>query len=130
MIQIGIFSLLTGFPGVAALVGTRVIPVTLPEPPILPALTYQFAGGSSQPTFETSGMQKQRVQFDCWGQSYDDAASLRAALIAALNGYQGALSDGTYLQNAELLQSMDFFENEARQYRCMVEFYLWYDFPS
>jgi hypothetical protein len=132
MIQTGLFSLITGFSSVSALIGTRLHPLSLREAETLPAMTYQLVGGSSDPTFETSGMQRLRVQFDCWGENYDDAAGLRDALIKALNGYQGLLSDGTYLQNADLISSIgaDYFEDMPRQYRCMVEFYFYFVFPS
>lgn len=129
MIQTGIFSLLTGISAISGLVGTRVYPVTLPENPTLPALSYQIAGGSSLPTFETSGMQRLRVQFEARGATYDDAANLRAVLIAELNGMQAALSDGTTLQNAELIESIDYFDQDPRQFRCGVEFYLHFTFP-
>lgn len=127
-LKAGIFSLITGDANVGQLNGTRVYPILLPEAATLPAIRYQFAGGSSEPTFETSGMQKLRVQFDCFGLDPDSADVLRSTLIKALNGHVGALSDGTYLQNADLIQSVDYFENDARQYRCMVEFYLYFDF--
>lgn len=123
----GIFSLLTADAGVAALVATRVFPVEVPEDVTLPALLYRFVGGTSSPTLMTSGMQKARVQFDCYGETYDDASALRNAVVAALNGYQGTLADGTLLQNAWALgPGTDFFEDDPRQFRCMVEFYLMY----
>jgi hypothetical protein len=72
-----------------------------------------------------------RVQFDCWGEDCDTAAGLRAAVIAALNGYQGQLSDGTFLLNAELVDpGSDFYEDDSREVRCMVEFYLLFNFTS
>lgn len=125
----GLFSALTADAGIAALIGTRVYPVMLPENPTLPALIYKFVGGRSTPTLTTSGMQRSRLEIDCYGATYDDASALRSAVIAALNGLQGQLADGTYLQNADLLNpGLDFFEDEPRQYRCMVEFYLFYTF--
>lgn len=127
----GLFSLLTADSGIAALIGTRVYPVMLPEDPTLPALLYKFVGGASSPTLTTSGMQRSRLEIDCYGATYDDASALRSAVIAALNGFQDELGDGTYLQNAELLNpGLDFFEDEPRQYRCMVEFYLFYTFQT
>lgn len=129
MIEQGIYSLLRNDAGVAALAGTRVFPVLLPESPTLPALTYQVVGGSSDQTFETSGYQRLRVQLDCWGESYADAVTLRAAVSKAVDGYQGPLSDGTFLLDAQTLQTADFFEQEARQYRAMLEVYLYFDLP-
>ena len=134
MIQAGIFNLLSQNSSIAAMAGSnpaRIWPVLLPEDPTLPAITYHVIGGASMPTLSTSGMQRLRMQFDCWGADYDDAATLRAALIAALNGYQGTLSDGTYLQYAQLIgPGTDFFEDAPRTFRCLCEFYLLYDLNS
>lgn len=128
MILTGLVALITGTTAWSNLAGTRLYPVTLPEAPTLPAATYHIIGGTSEPTFETSGMQKLRVQFDHYGNTYAAANQLREATRTLLNGYQGTLSDDTVLQNANLIQSVDFFENDARQYRCMSEFYLYFDF--
>lgn len=123
----GLFALLTGDSGVAALIATRMYPVELPEGEQLPALLYRFVGGKSSPTLTTSGMQRARVQFDCFGDTYDDASSLRAAVVGALNGYVGTLADGTELQNADVMgPGTDFFDDDPRSFRCMVEFYLYY----
>ena len=129
MIQAGIFSLLSQNTSISALIGSRIYPVLLPEDSTLPAMTYHVIGGASMPTLSTSGMQRMRMQFDCWGQTYDDAATLRSTLISALNGYQGTLSDGTNLQFAQLIgPGTDFFEDAPRQFRCMCEFYLFFNF--
>lgn len=130
MILTGLFNLITTTTAWEALAATRLYPVTLPEIPTLPAATYHVIGGTSDPTFETSGMQKLRIQFDHYGNTYADANTLREATRVLLNGFVGALSDGTYLEDAQLIQSVDFFENDARQYRCMSEFYLYFNFTN
>jgi hypothetical protein len=123
--------LLNGLQALVAIeTGAYLFPVILPENQALPALTYQIVGGVSYPTFNTSGMQKQRVQFDCYGKSYLSAATVRATLIAALNGYKGTLADGMVLQFANYIQSVDHFEDDARQFRCTCEFYLFFNFAS
>lgn len=127
----GIFSLLTANAAVSALIASRVYPVLLPEDPTLPAICYKLIGGRSDATLSTSGMQRTRLEINCYGADYDGASALRTAVIKALEGYQGALSDGTFLQNADLVSpGTDFFEDEPRQYRCMVEFYLLYTFQN
>ncbi|HEV2463549.1 MAG TPA: DUF3168 domain-containing protein [Acidobacteriaceae bacterium] len=135
MIEAGITAFLQASSALAALVGTRIYPTQLPDSTVYPAITYQMVGGNSKPTLDTSGVQKLRMQFDCWsaatpdGGTYAQAASVREALIAALNGVQTTLSDGTRLLTADLVNpGMSFFEREALQYRCMVEFYLLYTF--
>jgi hypothetical protein len=129
MIQAGIYSLLTADPGVSTIVGTRVFPPPLTEQTEMPCVLYSFVGGSSTATFATAGMQRLRMQLDCWAADYDAAAALREAVVRALNGYQGQLSDGTFLSNAFMVNpGIDFFEDDSREVRCMVEFYLLFDF--
>ncbi len=128
MIETGIFALLTGNANISAIVGTRVYPGNLPEPPVLPAISHRLVGGNSDPTFDTSGLQRQRREFNCHAGTDDAALALRAVLIQEMNGYRGVLSDGTVLQNMDLVQSMDFFDEDPRQFRCMVEFYLYFTF--
>lgn len=124
-----IFSLLTMAKGDST---ARVHPVLLPENEPLPAITYQVVGGSSEPTFETSGWQRLRLQVDVFGpysrgrDGYRAASGIRETLVAALDGYAGVLSDGTMLQQVEYIQPIDGFQQDARQYRCGVEFYLYF----
>ena len=121
-LEAGIFALITGAPSVSALIATRLFPTTLPEGVTLPAVRYLTAGGSNQPTFQTSGMQRWRFQFDCIGATPDDAFAVRTALIALLNGWSGTLTDGTRATFL-LIQPLDGFDSAPRQYRCGVEFY-------
>jgi hypothetical protein len=130
MIEAGLFNLLSGSSGIASFCDSRIYPVILPEDPQLPALTYQLISAQPSPTLTTSGMQRFRIQFDCWAETYADAVGLRAALTETLNGFQGTLNDGTALQDAQLEQVVDFFGDDDRFYRCMVEFILLFNFRS
>lgn len=130
MIDAGLWHLLSTTAAITAICKTRIYPIILPPDPTWPAMTYQIIAATPEPTLDTAGFQRWRLQFDCWANTYADAASLRAALIRTLNGYQGTLSDGTLLQDAEFIQVTDFFADDARVYRCMVEFYLYFTFSS
>jgi hypothetical protein len=124
MIETSLYAVLSGNSAITAIVGTRIFPLTVPEDWNLPALTYQVISSVSHPTFSTAGEQRIRVQIDCWADTYSDAVSLRAAVISALNGY----SDVNF--TAQLLNKTDYYEHEALQYRCLIEFYLWSSDPS
>ena len=110
-------------------------PVKLPEKAMFPAGTYHIVGGSSSPTFETSGMQRLRAQFDVFSEAqgvatYREATRARDALRQILNGFQGQLPNGEFVQNAELIQSVDQYESDPRQFRCMSEYYFFFTFPN
>lgn len=127
MISEGIFSLLSTDAGVSALVGTRVYPVRLPTNPTYPCVRYLIVGGSSDPTFKTSGLQRIRLQVDGFGATHKSADAVRDAVTALLDGYVGTLSDGTYVQNITQIQPLDYDDPDALAFRCMVEFYVLFD---
>ena len=140
MILAGIVALIVqAGSGLEAITASRIFPVTLPENIGAdlgggPAIVYRVIGGSSDATLETSGMQKLRVQFDCYAvgsstaSGYGVAVGVREALRLLLNGYQGALPDGSFLDNADLIESRDVFMNDARQYVAEIEFRLLFTF--
>lgn len=97
-----------------------------------PLLSYQWVGGASDPTFSTSGLNRGRLQIDCWGLTKQTAVALANAVIAALDGFQGVLSDGTPVANAWLINppGVDYFSGDSRFRRRMLEFYVLYTFTS
>jgi hypothetical protein len=107
-----------GSTSVASLTGGRIYPVILPSEVILPAIHYLFVGGSSDPTFTTSGTQKYRVEINCWASTWGAAKALRAAVIHTLNGYQ----DGN--TTIQFLMNRDFYDHELLQFRAIAEFYI------
>jgi hypothetical protein len=130
MIEAGLFNLLSTAPSVTALCGTRVYPDVRPEEPVYPLIVVKEIAGRANPTLDTSGMQRDRFQFDCYGSSKNDASLLRDALRKTLNGYNGLLSDGTLLQNAVLMNKTSSFSGTPRIYCCTYEFYLFYNFTN
>jgi len=127
--------------GLEAITANRIFPVTLPENIAaaaytggFPAMTYQVVGGTGQPGLKTSGPQRWRVQFDCYGvgtataSGYSAAKGVREALRLLLNGFSGALPDGSVVESILWIQPIDYFESAARQYRCACEFYVNFNF--
>lgn len=130
MIQIGLYNLLVNDPGLSALIADRITPVMLPEDPTLPALTYLDISLVSEPTFESSGMQRMRVQFDSHAEGYQQSIAVQDALRLCLDGYQGLLSDGTFLQNAQRISAMSAYDDVPRQFRAVSEYYLFFTLTS
>lgn len=130
MIEQGLWQLLSTTSAIASLCGTRIYPVTLPTGPAYPCVLYKTIAAKPSPTLQTSGYQRWRIEFDCFAETYAGAAAVRSALRSTLEGFRGTLNDGTYLQDAQFIQLGDMFEDDARVYRCMVEFYLFFDFSS
>jgi hypothetical protein len=102
----------------SAICATRIYPLVLPKDPVFPAITYSFVGGSSQATNDTLGTQRQRVEVNCWGNTYLDAITLRYAVIMTLSQYK---DQGVFIS---FLQSTNLFDPDLLEYRAMAEFYI------
>jgi len=121
MIETDFYDLLVSFQAITELCGAGTLgiyPLVLPTEPCLPAIVYSFIGATSNPTFDTSGFTRYRVQVDCFATTYLQAITLRAAVVDALNGY----SDGN--MSIEKLHPIDFYDHELKQYRALIEFYV------
>ena len=118
MIETVFRSALTSATSVTAIVGTRIYPLVLPTDPTLPAIEFTFVAGSNIPTMDSMGVQKYRVEVNCWGDTYGDAVSLRYAVVKALSGYT---SGNTSIQ---YLMPQDDFDNDLLQYCATAEFYV------
>jgi hypothetical protein len=128
--------------GLQAITASRIFPGVLPEAVGAalgvdgPAMVFKVIGGRSDATLETSGLQTLRLQFDCYAvgtataSGYAVANSVREALRVLLNGYSDTLPDGSFLDNADLIEGRDAYMNEARQYVAEIEFRLLYTFTE
>ena len=97
-----------------------------PEGAALPALTFQIVGGRANPGLTNSGPQRWRVQFDVRAEDAVSAAgSGRENVIRkVLNGFSGVPVVGAPWVDILLIQALDYFDNEARQFRKGAEFYV------
>jgi hypothetical protein len=97
-------------------------PMLLPEGTSL-GTTWRVVGGSSDPTFTTSGPQRLRIEFDCYATSYAAADALRSVIRT--------ISDGTFLQNCIFIQPIDHpYDYQPRLYRLGAEYYLFFNLTS
>ena len=79
-------------------VGERVYPLALPQGVDLPAMTYRVVSDvhtishsivQDHPTYTGTMRSDTRVQFDCYGRDYDEAAALCDELVIAAVGHHG-----------------------------------------
>ena len=123
MIDTGIYELITANAAAIGLVG-GLHPNVLPKEPQYPAATYMEVGGSSQPTFETLGPQRERWQFDIFGQDRKSTMAVYWAFRLKFEGFRGVLPDGSVLTDMEHIERQTFFDDLALSYRVMSEWYL------
>ena len=129
MIDEGIYELVAAHASDLGLVG-GLHPGVLPKLPTYPAATYQNVGSASWQTFETSGFQRERWQFDFYAGSSKAAGMLYGVFRAFFEGYQGVLPDGTPLQNVEhITRDGPRFDDASLNFRVTAEFYLYFTLP-
>ncbi len=108
---------LTGNGAVAALVGTRVYPVVLPQNPTLPAIVYQeLRTGTVVASDGDTGLREGRWQLSLWGASYPAVKGLRDAVVGAVNGYAGGV-----VQRVGIDAMRDDYDPETLWWRQVVE---------
>jgi hypothetical protein len=84
MIEEDIYTALSGFAGLSALVSTRIYPKRAPQGATFPHVVYQRVSGARITNLDTESIQNPRYQFDCWSTSYDEAKAVAVQLEAAL----------------------------------------------
>lgn len=97
-----IYSILANDADVAALVGTRIYPMFVPQGASMPAITYQRIVGVRDHVLDgTTEMAEAVYQINCWSDEYSETRDLADAVRGALDDYEGTVG-GVVIQNIHL----------------------------
>jgi hypothetical protein len=116
---------------ILALVGTRIYPNYAPIGVANPCITYtKISGEDVRSAAGDSGLSSANVQIGCWADTYLEAATIRAAVIACLNDYVGTV-DGIAFQVIALMNDFDAPvvepENEEQnEFGKLLDFIIWF----
>ena len=92
MIEPAIVTLALADPATAALIGTRIFPLLLPDDCQKPAVSYRLVSTLDQNTLDGPlGLVQVRLQIDSWGDAYADAKNVAQALYNLLDDYTGTV---------------------------------------
>ena len=92
-VEQALFTRLSGFAGLTALVSTRVFPVTLPQQVTYPAVVMQKVSAVRHPAFNTdSGVTSARFQVSAFGKTYSATKAVIDQVRAALQRFRGTVS--------------------------------------
>lgn len=116
---------LAGYPGLNALIGTRVYPVQLPNTAVMPAVTYQRI--DTMPMQHRSSRRanygRPRFQIDGWATSYSGAVTLRAQIREAMGDF---IKDADPRIDVALLKDdRDIVESSPGRWRCSLDYHIW-----
>jgi hypothetical protein len=89
-------------------------------------------GGGADPTLDTAGVIRQRIEVSAHSQNADEAAALLDALVIALIQWQPqTFPNGARLIDTNLINpGSDFEAGESRYFRCFCEFAVLYSLPN
>jgi hypothetical protein len=120
MVETNIYSILSTTTAVTAITGTRIYPTELPTDATLPAIVYTVISSVSMPTFETAGMDRVRLEIDCWGADALTAINLRSVVRQNIDGYFTASPSITIYH----LSDSTMFREKEYQYTARAEYYV------
>jgi hypothetical protein len=121
-IETTLVTLITGTAGVSALIGTRMYPRLMPDNATLPCVVYDEMNTRTEVRADgDTGLRVGRYKLHYWDRSYGGIKAGKAALLAAINGYQSGAVD-----RIEVTDMRDDYEPETMWYRQLVEFEIYY----
>lgn len=109
-------ALLRASAAVAAIVGTRIWPVRMPDNATLPGVVYQRVSTVESPDLGARSLRESRFQLDCWADRFGDTVTTAAAVIAALDYKSAASIDRILIDSAR-----DLYDDAAMLYRRSVD---------
>lgn len=116
MIEEDIFTALSGFAGLSALVSDRIYPLRLPQGGSLPAIVYTRVSGERVNNLDGENIQNPRYQVDCWAENYAGAKAAAA---------QVELAFAASTLQAVLIADRDDKDDTVKIYRVSMDFSVW-----
>jgi len=117
-----LFSRLSGFAGITALISSRIYPIKIPPNTTMPALTYtRISGRRIESLLGNSALCYARYQLDAWGRKYSDVKALAEQVRLCLEGYKGTLA-GVIFYGVNYLGDQDLYEDDTEVFRVSMDF--------
>jgi hypothetical protein len=124
-VEEALFAYLRAHPGLAALVGSRIYPLKLPQNVTLPAVAYQRISTSWRYALGGSGprLTQVRFQISCWAEKYETAKAVASQVRGALGNFSGVMggTSGVRVLATTLAAEADVYEPETGLYNAPVD---------
>lgn len=121
-VEENLFTRLSNFAGLTALVSTRIFPNILPQKPTFPAISYRRVSavrascmGVDRPNVEA------RFQVDIWALTYTSARQTADQVRKALQRY-----NTTDIEDIFIESEIELYEDESRTHHIAVDFIVHY----
>lgn len=118
MIEETIYSRLSGFAGLTALVSTRIYPIILPQGVTYPAVTYQRISAEAREScmVDDVGLVRTRFQMTAWSETFKGARTISEQLRQALQRWKTSGVQGTYI-----LGEYDLYDPDSLKYGAAID---------
>ena len=134
MIEQAIFTRLSGWLPLSALVEARIYPMRAPQNARLPFITYQRISGPRLRSMQgASGQANPRLQVDVYGGSYASVKAAANEVRLALDNFRGTIITGdgasVIVRSCSLDGDRDFLDTDAdpQIFRVSHDFIIWHD---
>ena len=127
-IEEALFSRLSTFTGLSALVGSRIYPMLMPQNCVNPAITYQKISGAVVQAFQKdTNLAHPIFQVSCWGKTYQEVKGVAKQIKLALRDFSG-LMGGAVPVSAVLIQGeVDDYETDSKTFSIKIDFEIWHE---
>jgi len=129
VIEDALYSRLSGFAGLTALVGTRIYPLKLEPGAALPAVSFQLIDAERDRLSGQDGVDHAaRFQLDSWADTYESAKAVAAQVVAALDRWSGTVA-GVVVNTSFIDSERDTFEEQVADGvpRVLTEATVWHE---
>jgi len=109
---------------VAALIGTRMYPLILPQNPTYPCLTYEIVSDIPHRALAgDSDRERVRVRIHCWASTYTGAIDLATKVRTSVADHSGLMGT-TAVSSVKFETWNDTFDDAPEVYRRIADFFI------
>lgn len=121
-----IYSRLSGYAALTALVGLRIYPIVAPEAASYPLVVFtKIANDKQQAHGGVTGLINPTYQVSCWADTASSVRSVADQVVAALQDYSGTLSS-TEIQWSFYDNESEMYEPTTKKYHIAITFEIWH----
>lgn len=120
MLEKAIYSYISTYPGLTALVGNRIYPLVIPQNPTYPAVAYSRVSRVYEKDLSGTAWNQSRMQFSVYARKYSDAKAVVEQIRAAFRDYRGKIN-GIDVMLADISNEVDLYEPDTALFHVSID---------
>ena len=129
LIEQALYTYLSTYAGLTALIGTRIYPNTIPQNGTLPAVAYTKVSGYRYHSLGgDTGEASPVYQFSVFGSSYSSVKAVTEKIRDALQNYTGLMggASGVTVKAVLMMSQSDGYDQDVNEYYDITEYQIFY----